>query len=92
MYVVSEAAELAFRDDIAASGIPVVVFSRDEPHDLPGWTWAGPDRVDAEALLRAVPDLASRAAYVSGPPRLISALAPTLAKAKSLTTDAFAGY
>ncbi len=37
-------------------------------------------------------DLAKRAAYVSGPPRLISALAPALAKAKSLTTDAFAGY
>ncbi|WP_150959000.1 FAD-dependent oxidoreductase [Microbacterium testaceum] len=93
VYVVSEAAELAFRDEIAASGIPVVVFSRDEPLDLPtGWVWAGPDRVDAEGLLRTVPDIAQRAAYVSGPPRLISALAPALAKAKSLTTDAFAGY
>jgi ferredoxin-NADP reductase len=93
VYVVSEPGELAFRDEIAASGIPVIVFSRDEPTDLPeGWTWAGPDRVDAEGLLRAVPDIAQRAAYVSGPPRLISALAPALAKAKSLTTDAFAGY
>ncbi|BAJ75923.1 flavodoxin reductase (ferredoxin-NADPH reductase) family 1 [Microbacterium testaceum StLB037] len=93
VYVVSEPGELAFRDEIAASGIPVIVFSRDEPRDLPeGWTWAGPDRVDAEGLLRAVPDIAQRAAYVSGPPRLISALAPALAKAKSLTTDAFAGY
>ncbi|MGN7970984.1 FAD-dependent oxidoreductase [Microbacterium sp. 22296] len=93
VYVVSEAAELAFRDDIAASGIPVVVYSRDEPSDLPaGWTWAGPDRVDADGLLRAVPDIAQRAAYVSGPPRLIAALAPALGKAKSLTTDAFAGY
>ena len=46
----------------------------------------------AEALERAVPDLAQRAAYVSGPPRLIAALAPALAKATSLTTDAFAGY
>ncbi|PNW10829.1 flavodoxin reductase [Microbacterium testaceum] len=93
VYVVSEAAELAFRDEIAASGIPVVVFSRDEPLDLPtGWVWAGPDRVDAEGLFRTVPDIAQRSAYVSGPPRLISALAPALAKAKSLTTDAFAGY
>ncbi|MDF2993128.1 MAG: flavodoxin reductase (ferredoxin-NADPH reductase) family 1 [Microbacterium sp.] len=93
VYVVSEPGELAFRDDIAASGIPVVVFSPEEPRDLPaGWTWAGPDRVDAEGLLRAVPDIAQRAAYVSGPPRLISALAPALAAAKSLTTDAFAGY
>ncbi len=93
VYVVSEAAELAFRDDIAAGGIRVVVFSRDEPRDLPaGWTWAGPDRVDADGLLRAVPDLAARAAYVSGPPRLITALTPALSTAKSLTTDAFAGY
>ncbi|REC98127.1 ferredoxin-NADP reductase [Microbacterium sp. AG157] len=93
VYVVSEAAELAFRDEIAASGIPVVVFSRDEPLDLPtGWVWAGPDRVDAEGLFRTVPDIAQRSAYVSGPPRLIAALAPALAKAKSLTTDAFAGY
>ena len=92
-YVVSGSDELAFRDDIVASGIPVVVFSPDEPVDLPaGWVWAGPERVDAEGLLRAVPDLAQRAAYVSGPPRLIAALAPALGKAKSLTTDAFAGY
>ncbi|MCC4249593.1 MULTISPECIES: FAD-dependent oxidoreductase [Microbacterium] len=93
VYVVSEASELAFRDDIAARGIPVVVFCRDEPLDLPPrWTWAGPDRVDAEGLRRAVPDIAQRAAYVSGPPRLIAALAPALARATSLTTDAFAGY
>ncbi|MDQ1174439.1 ferredoxin-NADP reductase [Microbacterium testaceum] len=93
VYVVSDAEELAFRDVIAASGIRVVVFTRDEPHDLPaGWEWAGPDRVDASSLVRAVPDLAQRAAYVSGPPRLITALAPALSKAKSLTTDAFAGY
>lgn len=93
VYVVSEASELAFRDDVAGAGIPVVVFSRDEPRDLPdGWVWAGPDRVDAEALLRAVPDIAQRAAYVSGPPRLIASLAPALSRATSLTTDAFAGY
>ncbi|KTR93343.1 flavodoxin reductase [Microbacterium testaceum] len=93
VYVVAEPDELAFRDEIAASGIPVVVFSRAEPRDLPdGWTWAGPDRVDADGLLRVVPDIAQRAAYVSGPPRLIATLAPALSKAKSLTTDAFAGY
>lgn len=94
VYVVSDASELAFRDDIAASGIPVVVFSRDEPKDLPaGWTWAGAGvRLDAGGLLRAVPDLASRSAFISGPPRLIADLAPALERARSLTTDAFAGY
>ncbi|MFJ6653015.1 FAD-dependent oxidoreductase [Microbacterium sp. NPDC091313] len=94
VYVVSEASELAFRDDIAASGIPVVVFSRDEPRDLPAnWTWAGRGvRLDADGLLHAVPDLGARHAYISGPPRLIADLAPALEKSRSLTTDAFAGY
>ncbi len=94
VYVVSEASELAFRDEIAASGIPVVVFSRDEPRDLPPqWTWAGRGvRLDADGLVHAVPDIAARHAYISGPPRLIADLAPALEKARSLTTDAFAGY
>jgi len=39
-----------------------------------------------------VPDLSSRHAYVSGPPTLIAELAPALDQARSLTTDAFAGY
>lgn len=94
VYVVSDASELAFRDDIARSGIPVVVFSRDEPADLPShWTWAGEGvRLDADALLRSVPDLPARHAYISGPPALIASLAPALDRARGLTTDAFAGY
>ncbi len=94
VYVAAEAAELAFRDDIAAAGIPVVVFTRDEPERLPAeWTWAGRGvRLDAEGLLRMVPDLSARHAYISGPPSLIADLAPALDRARSLTTDAFAGY
>jgi ferredoxin-NADP reductase len=94
VYVASDAAELAFRDEIAASGVPVVVFARDDPAALPSsWRWAGPGvRVDAEALLRLVPDIAERHAYVSGPPGLIADLASALQRARSLTTDAFAGY
>jgi ferredoxin-NADP reductase len=70
-----------------------VVFTRDEPVGLPaGWTWGGAARIDAAALARAVPDLASRHAYVSGPPALIADLAPALRTARSITTDAFAGY
>lgn len=93
VYVASEARELAFRDDIAASGIPVVVFTRDEPDDLPPhWVWAGGTRLSAERLVEVVPDLPARHAYISGPPSLIADLAPALARARSLTTDAFAGY
>jgi ferredoxin-NADP reductase/Na+-translocating ferredoxin:NAD+ oxidoreductase RnfD subunit len=94
VYVASSSDELAFRDDIAASGIPVVVFTRDEPTDLPPrWTWAGRStRLDSDGLVRVVPDIEARHAYISGPPALIADLAPALGRARSLTTDAFAGY
>ncbi|SDQ05321.1 FAD-dependent oxidoreductase [Microbacterium sp. cf332] len=93
VYVASEAEELAFRDDIVAAGIPVMVVTRDEPRELPAhWTWTGGARLEAATLAGLVPDLAERHAFISGPPRLIADLAPALAKARSLTTDAFAGY
>jgi ferredoxin-NADP reductase len=73
--------------------IPVIVFTRTEPATLPAhWTWAQGVRLDAAGLLQVVPDLATRHAYVSGPPRLIADLAPALEKARTLTTDAFSGY
>lgn len=93
VYVASRADELAFREEIEASGVPVVVVTRDRPGDLPShWQWAGGARLDAESLARVVPDLGARHAYVSGPPALVADLAPALGKARSLTTDAFAGY
>ena len=93
VYVATEASQIVFQDDIAASGVPVLVFTRDQPATLPtGWTWAGASRIDAEALARVVPDLATRHAYISGPPALIADLAPALQKARSITTDAFSGY
>ncbi|MEI2268643.1 FAD-binding oxidoreductase [Microbacterium sp. No. 7] len=93
VYVASASEELAFREDLEAAGIPVIVITRDEPAHLPvGWTWGGGARLDAESLLRLVPDIAGRHAYVSGPPALIATLTPALERAKSITTDAFSGY
>ncbi|WP_460776395.1 FAD-dependent oxidoreductase [Microbacterium sp. GXF7504] len=93
VYVVPEGVGLPFRGDLAASGVPVVVFSRTDPGELPpGWTWTGGVRLDADALAAAVPDLRERHAYISGPPGLIADLAPALSRARGLTTDAFAGY
>ncbi|MFT4052098.1 MAG: FAD-dependent oxidoreductase [Microbacterium sp.] len=93
VYVASGAEELAFREDLEAAGIPVIVFTRDEPAELPAhWTWAQGVRLNAEGLHRLVPDLERRHAYISGPPGLIADLAPTLERAHGLTTDAFAGY
>lgn len=93
VYVASDAEELAFRGDLEAAEVPVIVVTRNEPATLPEhWRWAGGVRLDAEGLLQLVPDIGTRHAYISGPPRLIAELAPALEKARSLTTDAFAGY
>jgi ferredoxin-NADP reductase len=93
VYVASDSSELAFRDELAATGARVIVFTRDEPADLPShWTWAQGARLDAAGLDHYVPDIGERHSYISGPPRLIADLAPALQKARSLTTDAFAGY
>jgi ferredoxin-NADP reductase/Na+-transporting NADH:ubiquinone oxidoreductase subunit NqrB len=93
VYVASEASELAFRAELEASGVPVIVFTRDEPKDLPrNWVWARGVRLDADGLLRVVPDIAARHAYISGPSGLIAELAPALEKARSIATDAFSGY
>lgn len=93
VYVASDAEELAFRQDLEAAGIPVVVFTRTEPANLPPhWRWARGVRLDADGLVEVVPDIGSRHAYISGPPGLIADLAPALEKARSITTDAFSGY
>ncbi|WP_282837693.1 FAD-dependent oxidoreductase [Microbacterium flavum] len=93
VYVASGAEELAFREDLEAAGIPVIVFTRNEPASLPPhWRWARGVRLDADGLLQVVPDIGARHAYISGPAGLIADLAPALEKARSITTDAFSGY
>lgn len=93
VYVASDASELAFRDEIEASGIEVIVFTRDQPAAMPSnWRWARGVRLDADGLVNVVPDIGARHAYISGPAGLIAELAPALDKARSITTDAFSGY
>ena len=93
VYVASDASELAFREELEATGFPVIVFTRGEPKNLPRhWHWARGVRLDAAGLLQVVPDIGARHAYISGPAALIADLAPALERARSLTTDAFSGY
>lgn len=93
VYVASESSELVYRAELEATGVPVLVFTRDRPADLPRhWMWAQGVRLDADGLMRVVPDLSARHAYISGPPGLIADLAPALERARSITTDAFSGY
>src|SRR5690606_1854360 len=66
VYVAAEAAELAFREELEATGVEVVVFTRDQPSDLPPhWSWAHGARLDAAGVQRYVPDLTARHAYIS---------------------------
>jgi ferredoxin-NADP reductase len=93
VYVASDASELPFRPELEASSARVVVFTRDQPQDLPAnWMWAEGVRLDTEGLLKVVPDISSRHAYISGPAALIADLAPAMEQARSITTDAFSGY
>lgn len=93
VYVAKDAAELAFREDLERTRVQVIAFTRDEPADMPAnWSWARGARLDADTLRRAVPDIAYRHAYASGPAGLLADLGPTLQQARSITTDAFSGY
>lgn len=91
--VAASADGVPYLDELLAAGVRAVLVTRDEPADLPPHArWAGGGRLTAAALEHLVPDLSARRAYVSGPPRLVADLAPTLRHARSLHTDAFAGY
>ena len=50
--------------------------------------------MSAEAIAEFVPDLGKRAAFVSGPPRLVGEMRSALRKAgvSRIKTDAFSGY
>lgn len=95
VYSVSAGEELAYRDQLVASGARVIVVAPTKPAELPkGWTYAGADRLDAETLAALVPDVSARHAYVSGPPALVDDLRAILraVRARRVTTDYFSGY
>jgi ferredoxin-NADP reductase/Na+-translocating ferredoxin:NAD+ oxidoreductase RnfD subunit len=99
VYVVRSTEEIAYREELAELGTPVVLFAPHDPADdgvgLPArWRYAGAGYPSAEQLTREVPDLPSRRVYVSGSPLIISHLRAAVRKAGGgrVTTDAFLGY
>jgi ferredoxin-NADP reductase len=95
VYAVRSASELAFRDELAATGCRVSVLCPDDPGALPArCTWLGTDALDASAVRRAIPDVAERVVYLSGAPRDVSALRAALRAAgvRRIRTDVFLGY
>ncbi|HEX4441974.1 MAG TPA: oxidoreductase [Galbitalea sp.] len=95
IYSASSPDELAYASRLAELGIPVHVVSSSAPTTLPeGWTYLGTSPLTRDRLLEAVPDVATRATFVSGPPSFVSSLRGILrsAHAKSIRTDYFTGY
>lgn len=92
VYGLTSGAEIPFRDRLEA--VHVVIVSPDQPVEMPaGWTWIESAVLTADVVIAAVPDLATRHAYISGPPAMVNALRPTLRRrAKKLHTDYFSGY
>ncbi|MET0354045.1 MAG: FAD-dependent oxidoreductase, partial [Plantibacter flavus] len=95
VYVVSDAQELAYAAELETWGTPVLVVGPTDDVRLPdGWRGLGPGRLDHERLAEAVPDLAEREVFISGPPAMIEALKPALRGigVGHVRTDAFSGY
>lgn len=94
-YATSSTGELPYRAMLEHSGASVVLYSPEAPASLPpGWQYGGSGRVTGERLADAIPDLARRRAYVSGPPALVNDLRKALRTqgAKRVHSDYFSGY
>ena len=95
VYSVSNEGDLPYGQLLADSGAHVVLFAPTAPSPLPaGWDYAGSGRVTGERLAAAVPDVAKRRAYVSGPPALVNDLRTALRSqgARRVHADYFSGY
>ena len=92
VYGVASGAEIPFRDRL--STVRTVIVSPDRPADLPAiWTWIESPVLTPDVVAAAVPDLAQRHAYVSGPPAMVNSLRPALKRqARKVHTDYFSGY
>ncbi len=94
-YATSSTGELPYRAMLETSGAKVVLYSPEPPATLPeGWQYGGSGRVTGKRLADAIPDLARRRAYVSGPPALVHDLRRALRSqgAKRVHSDHFTGY
>jgi len=95
VYAVRDNAELGYADLLETSRVRVVLVSPTRPDDLPeNWTWAGNGRITPDLLRSAIPDLAGRRAFVSGPPGLVADMRAALRGlgVKKVTADYFSGY
>ncbi|MGJ9422188.1 FAD-dependent oxidoreductase [Aeromicrobium sp. CF3.5] len=92
VYGVPSGDDVPFVDELEQAR--VVLVSATRPTSMPGsWTWVEGAGVTADIVRRAVPDLADRRAYVSGPPAMVTPVAAGLrGSCATIRTDAFTGY
>ncbi len=93
VYAAADTAELAYAEELQGLRVRVLVCTPSDP-DVAGWTWLGPGLPDAAVLKREIPDVASRAVYVSGSPQAVAAArkAVRVAGGRRIRTDPFLGY
>jgi len=94
LVVVSSRRRPPYLDELAGLGARVVLFVPEPPSPIPaGWVHAGTGRPDAARLTAAIPDLASRTAYVSGPPGMVASLSALLRdlEVRGVRRDVFPG-
>jgi len=87
--------ELAYSERLTELGHPVLLLAPAAPKPLPAnWTYLGRGPLTPELIASAIPDVKSRAAYVSGPPAFVHVVRGLLRKAQvaSVKTDFFSGY
>ena len=95
IYAAGESAEVAYLDELTAAGVRVVVITRDDPGELPeSFEHITAQRLNRELLAGAVPDIADRHVYISGPPGLVDSMtrAARALHAKKIEKDYFNGY
>lgn len=95
LHAVSHPDEVMYADQLVRAGATVVLVSAQAPAELPpGYRHVAADRVTAEVLTEAAPDLLRRTAYVSGPPVMVDAVRTTLHRlgVRHVRTDRFSGY
>lgn len=94
VYGVPDGDDVPYREELAATGVDVVLVSPEPPTELPdGWRHVAAPLLSAEVVTGAVPDAAERVAMVSGPPTMVDALRRDLRpRVRSVRTDHFTGY
>ncbi len=91
VHAVRGPADLAYVAELAGSGLRVVVLCPASLPGLPaGWSVVH-DRLDAHAMLAAVPDLANRHAMIAGSPGMVAEAGQAVRAAggRRVTVDAF---